>query len=53
MIHYWHQANIYAKFIIVLGLAFPASMGLLAYKIEKMFPDPKEKAQVGGNRARA
>ena len=50
MIQHWVQANTYAKFILVLGLVLPVSMGLLAYKIEKMFPDETEKAPLAATK---
>jgi len=45
----WVQANIYAKFMIVLFVASPILMILLFSLLAKVI----RKAQVGGNRARA
>jgi len=38
----WVQANVYAKFILVLALVLPVSTMILFYKIEQMFPDKKK-----------
>jgi len=44
----WVQANVYAKFILVLAFVLPVSTMILFYKIEKMFPH-KKKAPNGCN----
>lgn len=52
MLKIWGQANIYARFILILGLVLPVALMYLAYQFEKMVLE-NEKAQIGGNRIRA
>ena len=49
MLEIWSQANTYAKFILILGMAYPTAMMYLGYRIEKMFPD-EEKAPLAATK---
>jgi len=49
MLQMWSQANVYARFMIVLLVTAPISMILLLSLVAKVI----RKAQIGGNRVRA